>query len=425
MNNILQQIPKDLINFVLTTVFSLLIGLEQRRRHYAEDDKVTFGSDRTFAFTGILGFILYIVTPNDITLYLFGGIALVLLLTVFYFKKIDKISKYGITSIIVLIITYLLPILIYTKPLWLTLLIITVILALSEMKEQFNELTRKFSNEEFSILAKFLVISGVILPLLPNKIIIEHVPFTPFKVWLAVVVVSGISYLSYLLQKFIFPNKGILITGFLGGLYSSTATTIVLSRKSKNHSGTANQISSAILFATSMMFLRIYILSAIFNPALSQKLLIPMLIMFILTLVLAFIISKIGPRVETESVEDKKIEKNPLEFKTALLFAVLFVVFGLITEFVLIKFGSHGLNLLSIIVGVSDIDPFLLSLFTGKYPVDLHSVATATLIAITSNNLLKMGYSVWFGNKNIRKTIIIGYSILIICGATIIFGWFL
>ena len=88
-------------------------------------------------------------------------------------------------------------------------------------------------NDEMITLAKFLAISGIILPMLPNENLIPDINLTPYTVWLATVVVSGISYLSYLLRRYVFHESGILVSGIIGGLYSSTATISVLARKSR------------------------------------------------------------------------------------------------------------------------------------------------------------------------------------------------
>ena len=83
---------------------------------------------------------------------------------------------------------------------------------------------------EFITLAKFLAIAGVILPIVPDRQLSPYINITPYKIWLAVVVISTLSYLSYLLKKFVFKKSGTIITGILGGLYSSTATTIILAK---------------------------------------------------------------------------------------------------------------------------------------------------------------------------------------------------
>lgn len=414
--NIIEQIPKDLLNFLLVTLFSLLIGLEQRRKAIKEEEKIIFGTDRTYAFTGILGFVLYTLSPQNLILYILGAVSIIIFLAIFYLKKIEKAGKYGITSSLTLLITYTLPLIVCTKPLWFSLLVVTTLLTLIEMKEQFIEFTKKFSDEEFSILAKFLVISGVVLPLLPNESIASFLPFSPFKIWLVIVVVSTISYLSYILHKFVFPKSGIILTGLLGGIYSSTATTFILSRNSKSNSANAYEYSMAIIIATSMMFIRILILAYIFNPSIAHKLLMPFAMMFLTAIVFWGIYYKIHHSQKHNVDTNTDFKRNPLEFRTAFIFAVLFVGFGILTNFVFEKFGTLGLNWLSVIIGVSDIDPFLLGLFTGKYQISVDAIKTATLIAISSNNMLKLVYSLILGDKSIAKPLIYAFVSIILIG---------
>ncbi len=303
--------------------------------------------------------------------------------------------------------------------LWLTILVVTTVLFLTELKEQFKTLSGKFDNDEFTILAKFLAMSGIILPLLPHKIISEAIPISPFKFWLVVVVVSGVSYLSYLLKKFIFPKTGMILTGLLGGLYSSTATTVVLARKSKEPDAALNQVSASVILATAMMFIRIYILIIIFNQTLAKLMIIPFSVLTVFTFMVAWMLFKWGKKGENTELTDTK-HKNPLEFKTALLFAVLFVVFAALTKYVLKTYGTQGLDVLSLIVGVTDIDPFLMSLFTGKYQIAIQVISSATLIAISSNNLMKLGYAIALGNKAIRKPLIAGFFAIIAATVVVI-----
>lgn len=406
------DIPTDLTNFILVTLFALLIGLEQRRHHWDEKPETLYGTDRTFTFIGILGYILYVLSPNQLIPFLSGGLALVVLLAIFYWKRIDYQNKYGFTSIIVVLITYSLAPLVYKEPLWLSFLIVTTVLILTELKPQFKSFTAKMDEGEFIVLAKFLIISGIVLPLLPHHIISPSLPISSFKIWLAVVVISGISYLSYLLQRFLFPQKGILITGILGGLYSSTATTIVLARKSKTIQGGTHLVVASIVFATAMMFIRIYVLAFIFNEKLASVLLLPFAVLTLLSFAMGWLVMRYGEKGTTDEFEPAN-NKNPLEFKTALVFAALFVIFAMITKFVLHTYGTHGLNLLSLVVGVTDIDPFLLSLFTGKFVISLHAMGQASLIAVTSNNLIKLLYALGLGSVSLRKLLILCFAAII------------
>jgi len=309
--------------------------------------------------------------------------------------------------------------LIYMKPIWFSVLVVTTVLIMVELKPQFKSLTARFDNDEFIILAKFLLMAGIVLPLLSNDVISPEVPISPYKIWLAVVVISGISYLSYLIQKFVYPSKGMIVTGLLGGMYSSTATTVVLARKSKSSHAAINLVSSSIIMATGVMFIRVLLLAFVFNASVGKVLLLPLSLLALFTFVVAWVIYKFGSKGSDDKLESRKA-RNPLEFKTAVLFAVLFVVFALLTRYVMNTYGTHGLNILSLVVGVTDIDPFLLSLFTGKYQISMDALAQATLIAVTSNNVIKLGYGLFLGDRKLYKTLILGFSSVIAASVLII-----
>ena len=231
MEEILDIMPIDLKNFVLITLYSLVIGLSQRKLYLKEDGYNSFGSDRTFTLIGILGYILYLLDPITMRLYLCGGISIVVILAISYVHKIFMLKRFGITSIMIAFVTYGLAPLIYMKPLWVSVLIVVTVLILTEMKNKFIQFTKRMQDEEFINLAKFLIIWGVILPILPRTEIIEGLDLTPYSIWLATVVISGISYVSYLLKKYVFKDSGIIVSGILGGIYSSTATCVILAKK--------------------------------------------------------------------------------------------------------------------------------------------------------------------------------------------------
>jgi len=405
---ILTHLPKELINFVLVVIFSLLIGLEQRRLHIDLGSDALFGTDRTITFIGILGFILYSIMPQSMMLFAGGGVLLAALLGIYYYNKIRIANKWGFTSIVIALITYCLAPLIDLQPMWLVLLVVVTILIVVEIKEDLKRFTYKFDRNEFSLLAKFIIIAGIVLPLLPHTPVSEYINISPYQVWISIVAVTGISYLSYLLRKFVFPDSGILLSAILGGLYSSTATTLILARKSKEEDN-AVQISTGILGATGMMYIRILILAFIFNPAVALGLLPYFLVLIVANL--AFVgYLLFSNRKNKDQHSEFKATKNPLEFKTALLFGLLFAFFSVLTGFVISNYGNMGINILSFIVGVTDIDPYILSLFqdSGRH-IAVSSVVSATVIATASNNLIKMIYSIVLGDTSIRRPLLTGF----------------
>jgi len=276
-------------------------------------------------------------------------------------------------------------------------------------------MANRMNSDEFITLAKFLIIAGIVLPLLPNERILDSINLTPRNIWLATVIISGMSYISYLLQKFVFRDSGLLVAGILGGLYSSTATTVVLSRKSKTaHPSLRFRYVGAIFLASSMMFVRIVILLLIFNPSLFSHIWGFCLLMFFTAFTTGVVVyyHKTPDAEALEKQRDSINDNNPLEFKVALIFALLFVAFTIATYYVVSEFGTQGLTALSLVVGVTDITPFIIGLFQGEYLVTPSMIAVATCCATLSNNLVKMGYALFFGSKEHRKTVIIGFTVI-------------
>ncbi|MDR0295812.1 MAG: DUF4010 domain-containing protein [Prevotellaceae bacterium] len=422
IDQFLPEIPDNYIHLFLVVAFSLVIGLSQRKLQLKNERKETFfGSDRTFTLIGILGYILFMIEPSTKVFWGVGGCGLIVLLSCNYYFKVSHLKRYGLTSIITACITYCIPALVITQPLPFTLLVLVIVLLLTEMKETFISVANRMNNDEFITLAKFLIIAGIILPLLPNERIFEDVNLTPRNIWLATVIISGMSYISYLLQKFVFRDSGLLVAGILGGLYSSTATTVVLSRKSK----TANEslryrYAGAIFLASSMMFIRIMILLLIFNPALFGNIWVYCVLLFLIAFSTGMVVYYYkSSEAETLGKHSNNIsDNNPLEFKVSLIFASLFVLFTVVTYYVITEFGTQGLTALSLVVGVTDITPFIIGLFQGEYVVASSIIVMAVCSATFSNNLVKMGYALFLGLKSNRRIIISGFSI--ICAANLL-----
>lgn len=205
---LLNKIPEIFLQFVMVLVFSLLIGLEQRRQqNQKEGTTVPFGTDRTFTFIGVLGFVLFILDPKDYILFIIGGVILGVLFGIYYYQKIHIYKAFGITKILVGLITYSLAPIVITQEKWVSLVIVVSVLILVESKNYLLEFSNKFAKDEFVTLAKFLIIAGVILPLLPDTPLSDSFNISPYQIWLSLVVVAAISYFSYLLQNLFSGNR--------------------------------------------------------------------------------------------------------------------------------------------------------------------------------------------------------------------------
>jgi len=417
METLVRFLPLGLTDFLLVLTFSLLIGLSQRRLNLHKDTPF-FGSDRTFTLIGLFGYILYLFSPKDFSLFAGGGIVLSIFLGLSYYFKINKLGDFGITSIITALITYCMGPLVMLTASWFYVSVVVVVLLLTEMKSTFVELAQKMNNDEFITLAKFLLISFIILPMLPDSRISPEIGLTPYRIWLATVIVSGISYLSYIVKRYIFPESGVVISGLLGGLYSSTATITILARKCKKaNTKHLTEYITAMFLAVGMMFIRLMIIIAIFNVQVFLQLVVPMIILAIVSCGVGLYIRRGNKAFRDLPDEPEVVEEvsNPLEFKVALIFAFLYVVFTLLTYYTILYLGSTGLTILSFVSGIGDITPFILNLMDGQFAgISLSLMAASCLQATLSNNIIKMIYAMGFsGNrKELGKPLFIGFSIL-------------
>lgn len=431
MEKLYQYLPEELVTFILVTVFSLLIGLSLRRISLKREGETTlFGTDRTFTFIGILGYLLYILDPVDYRLFMGGGAVLGVLLALNYYVKQAQFHVFGVTTIVIALITYCIAPIVATQPSWFYVMVIVTVLLFTELKHTFTELAQRMKNDEMITLAKFLAISGIILPMLPNENLIPDVNLTPYGIWLATVVVSGISYLSYLLKRYVFRESGILVSGIVGGLYSSTATISVLARKSRKASPQeAPEYVAAMLLAASMMFLRFLILIGIFSVATLTVIYPYLLIMSAVSAGAAWFLHSKWKRPAVSGATDEDEDgSNPLEFKVALIFAVLFVVFTIATHYTLIYAGKGGLTLLSFVSGFSDITPFILNLLQGTGSVPVSLITACSMQAIVSNIAVNMCYALFFSGKksSLRSWILGGFGCVIVANVLLLlFFYFL
>lgn len=430
MEKLYEYLPSELVTFVLVTLFSLLIGLSQRRISLKREGETTlFGTDRTFTFIGILGYLLYILDPDEMRLFMGGGLVLGGLLGINYYVKQSKFHVFGVTTIIIALITYCLAPIVCTQPSWFYVMLVVIVLLFAEMKHTFTELVQRMQNDEMITLAKFLAISGIILPILPNENLIPGINLTPYTIWLSTVVVSGISYLSYLLKRYVFHQSGILVSGIIGGLYSSTATISILARKSKKaKAAEVPEYVAAMLLAISMMYLRFLILILIFSQETFLMIYPYLLIMSAVSAIVALLIHhKLQEKGVLNEIEEEENESNPLEFKVALIFAALFVAFTILTHYTLIYAGTGGVNVLSFISGLSDITPFVLNLLQSTGTIATLVVVACSMQAIISNIIVNMFYALFFSHrrKELYPYLFGGFGTVIAVNAVLLLFFYL
>jgi len=393
---------------ILIVIFAgFLIGLDIKTHRLKKDSSKEIGSVRTYAFIALLS---YVFAKINIYLYMIAYVAISAHFLLFYYQKLQS-KKSGILLFLLTSLVYSFGIIILRYDTWFLIVVFIAIVFISNLNKRLKKFYKIFDEREVETLAKVVLLSGVILPLLPKNNIHEFIPVSFFKVWLAVVVVSMFSYIGYILKRYIFKEKGYWLTGILGGIYSSTATTIVLAKKARS-SKSVDLFVSSIVIATAVMYLRLLGIAFAFNMQIASKLAIPfVLLALVSTLVSMFFYHRARKDLNSNLNEDE--DQNPLELGTAFLFAFLFIAMVSLTHFVLSRYGGLGLNVLSFIVGFTDIDPFVLSILSSKFSVSAQGASTAILIAAGSNNILKAFYSYIFSKNKIG---IISAIVLVVLG---------
>jgi len=302
------------------------------------------------------------------------------------------------------LVAYLLGPVTLTQPLWVPVAIAVAAVLLTGARERLHAFAETVGGAELATLAKFLIIIGIVLPLVPDEPVTDITSITPYQVWLAVVVVSTLSYASYIVQRFVAPRRGLLYSAALGGLYSSTATTVVLSRRARlagsGAAGAVPALHTAIVLSTSVMFLRILIVVAIFNLDLASALAPSLLALFAAGLVVAAALYWRRDDTQPNGADEVLPPSNPLEIQTALIFALLFIALSLAVGWANVNLGEGSLFALAALAGITDVDPLVLSIAQAAHgPAALSLDAAAILIAASSNNVLKGAYILAFAGR--------------------------
>ena len=407
MDTLLQHLPPELAGFAVTLGLSLLIGFEREEKR-PDDTAGFFGGIRTFPMIGLAGFILVEVFDSPMP-YAVGLLVLGMLLAVSHWYSIQEGDR-GLTTEFAALLTFGLGAAASREMYWLALAAGIVAVILLHEKTRLEGLAVRIPSEELRTLLRFLVLTAVILPAVPNH---AFTPFNinPFKIWLVVVAVSGVSYASYLLQQRL-GERALLLSGILGGVYSSTVTTVVLSRQSKTGCHAATGYAGAIIAASGMMYLRLWVLVILFAPALGSQLTVLFWCLGLGTVILGAVLTRLGKK-NCDNGDEKTPPTNPLELSSAFTFAGIFLIVLVATRMVAERFGGTGVLILAAIMGAADVDPFILGLTQQNgTTVPLETAALAVVLAAATNNLMKGIYSVIFGSKTTGRITLISLSSL-------------
>jgi uncharacterized membrane protein (DUF4010 family) len=391
--------PPLLIDFVLLLGLSLFFGLAFEEFH-AQSGMARPGGVRTFPLLALGGGVLYRLDPTRLLPLAAGLVVLGAWLAIYYRAHLRAPAPDGAPSAELVVpvcnvLAFLIGPVAFAEPHWVAVAVTVAAVLLLTAREWLHGLARQVALSEILTAAKFLILTGIVLPLLPDRPVTSLTAITPYKVWLALLAVTTVSYASYLAQRFLRRGANDLVVAVLGGLYSSTATTVVLARRAAAEHGFDRQARAGIVIATAIMYVRILVIVALFDAALALRLVLPMVILALAGVVLAVLLF-LRARGAAPTMAHVA-PRNPLELWAAAVFAVLFVLVSVLAGWAREHYGALGLDALAAVVGVSDVDPFVLSIAAGgTTALPGAAAATAILIATGSNNLLKAAYTVAF-----------------------------
>lgn len=428
--NISGYFSDDLIKIGLTFALSFLIGLEREERHNEKSVTYAFGGVRTFPVIGLCGYLaarLFDGSPLALAL---GFSTIGALLWLSYRKKLELSNPGagqsggqvgGMTSEISGLLTFLLGALVYKGAFWAATTLAVITLLLLELKTGLEKLARRIEPGEIFTFTRFLLLSAVILPIVPNQTFTEF-NFNPHKIWLIVLAISGLSYVSYGMSKLLGAGRGVLISAFLGGLYSSTFTTVILAKRSRQDQQPRLYVG-AMLIASGLMYFRVTALLALFSSELAHRLALPFLVLGAASCLIGWLWAYSSPRSKAiEPFAEAEKNRNPLELQAAALFAFLFVFMTVLTVGVEQSLGKLGVLGLAFLSGVSDVDPFIMSLSqSSAHLTAIEVAAAAVVVATASNNLVKGGYAFGFSAGSVRRQSAIALGLLSAFGFALLF----
>lgn len=387
---LLSWLPPQGFKILLVLFLSFLVGLE-REEHVAGDAHWSFGGVRTFPLIGLIGYAMALLSGSDLWGVGLGFVAISAFLVLSYWHKLTTSAAAGVTSEMSALTTYLIGALVSHDQFWIATTLSVASMILLELKSALEGLAKRIAPADIFTFTKFLLLTAVILPIVPNEEITSY-QINPFKTWLVVVAVSAISYGSYVIQKLTKARGGILLAAALGGAYSSTLTTIVLAKRAERGVNEYT-VSGSILIASGMMYLRLAVLLALFSRALMMRLAPAFIVLGGFAVALGWAWSR-RDGSSSAALQAHYEPANPLEIRAALGFALLFVAMLVVGHLAVSYLGKSGVYSLAAIMGVTDVDPFILSM-TQVAPASAASgfAASAILIAAASNNVAKGVYA--------------------------------
>jgi uncharacterized membrane protein (DUF4010 family) len=410
------MVEEIFLKILISLGIGALIGTEREHRGKGELAQ----GIRTFMLASLLGLLsTYFSTIFHSFLIFYISFLAVCTLTVLAYMNKIKSKHLGLTTEFAFLITFLLGVLVYFDnfPFYISISLSIFLFFTLASKELLHAFSKHLTKEEIWNFAIFAILSFVVLPILPNKPIDPFNAINPFMIWASIVVVLSLSFVAYILMKIFGAKKGLILSGFLGGIVSSVAVTISMASQAKKNKKILYSAIFSILIASSTMFLRMFFLSTLFNLKLAPFLFFPLA-----TLSILGYFSSLGFLEKVEKEKPKMMLKSPLDFKVALRFGIFFISSLFFVHVTKNYFGEMVIYPIAFITGLGDVDAVTISLSSLAYTSISPGVAVnGIILAALSNTLSKWLLVFWLGNREMASNIGKTFLALMIVGAIILF----
>ncbi|MEX2162180.1 MAG: MgtC/SapB family protein [Anaerolineales bacterium] len=405
------------IRFGVALAIGFFIGLQREFSHGGEGRTIPAG-ERTFALLSLSGALAAMGSDQFKQPIIFVGLLLAvgLLIVVGYVFKARR-EHFGMTTEAAILVTVLLGGLCYWNYVGLAVALAVATTLLLSLKLETDKLVEALTRQDINAALQFAVVSAIVLPVLPNQALLPP-PFdvlNPFKIWLMVVFISGISFLGYVLIKLMKTESGIGVTGFLGGLVSSTAVTLSLSRRAGKTDRFVRALAVAIIVAWSVMFIRIAFQVGVLNMRLLEYAWLPLAVSALSGFAFAVFLLFTKRSAGQGNVQFS----NPFDIREALRFGLLYATILLVSRSAQLYLGDQGVLVSSFLSGLTDVNAITLSLAElSRDGLSLQVATQGLVIAAVTNTVFKSLIVFRLGSPGLRRAILPGALVMLAAGIT-------
>lgn len=288
-------------------------------------------------------------------------------------------------------------------------------------KGPLHALADRASQDDVRAIIRWALIAFVILPLLPDTDYGPYQTINPFEIWLMVVLIVSISLISYLVSKFVGADKGSVVAGLLGGLISSTATTVSTSRRAAKGNVGARVGTFVVLTASAVGFGRVIVEVAVVAPEALRDMAAP----FAVYAVWSVIVVGVAWWTARDAGPIESDAEDPSELGPALVFGGLYAVVLVGVAAAEAHLDDQGLYLLAAVSGLTDVDAITLSsaqmLAKGRIEADVGW--RMILIGALANNVFKAGVVMALGHARIARRAAVGFAATLVGGGLLLWLW--